>query len=210
MYGVSKQTQRIGSNRTSEPGGGSDGFRGRRVGFSLIELMLVVAIIGILASVAVPTFISYQLRSKSAEASTNIGAIQRSLEAYYAEYNIYMSAMPPTPNAVGSTTRPWGLAASDSHGFNKIGFVPEGKVFFQYGVTSDGGTSYTIGARSDLDADGAFNTWGYVNPADGTVIGVVGPFATCAPTGVLDAGSMLPNRLQQIGPCDVASSAREY
>lgn len=207
---MAEQAHRVDSNRASECGRGPDGRRGRRAGFSLVELMLVVAIIGILATIAVPTFISYQLRSKAAEASTNIGAIQRSLEAHYAEYNSYVSAMPPTPNTVGSTTQPWGLSASDLHGFNKIGFVPEGKVFFQYGVTSDGGTSYTIGARSDLDGDGAYNTWGYVNPADDAPIGVVGPFDTCAPTGVLDAGSMLPNRLQQIGPCDVASSAREY
>ncbi|AOY58987.1 type IV pilin protein [Desulfococcus multivorans] len=61
-------------------------------GFTLIELMIVVAIIGILAAIAIPNFMNYQCKSKQAEAKQNLGAIAKVEEAYFAEYNTYKAA----------------------------------------------------------------------------------------------------------------------
>jgi type IV pilus assembly protein PilA len=60
-------------------------------GFTLIELMIVVAIIGILAAIAIPNFLSYQARSRQAEARTNLGAVFVSEVAYFGENNQYSS-----------------------------------------------------------------------------------------------------------------------
>ena len=59
-------------------------FKGQK-GFTLIELMIVVAIIGILAAIAIPNFVAYQAKSKQSEAKVSLGAIFTSAVAYQAE-----------------------------------------------------------------------------------------------------------------------------
>jgi len=54
-------------------------------GFTLIELMIVVAIIGILAAIAIPNFLQYQARARQSEARTNLGGVFVSETAYLGE-----------------------------------------------------------------------------------------------------------------------------
>ncbi|RYZ36388.1 MAG: prepilin-type N-terminal cleavage/methylation domain-containing protein [Myxococcaceae bacterium] len=56
----------------------------KKGGFTLIELMIVVAIIGILAAIAIPNFIRFQAKSKQSEAKTNLKAIFTAQKAYFA------------------------------------------------------------------------------------------------------------------------------
>lgn len=58
-------------------------------GFTLIELMIVVAIIGILAAIAIPNFIRFQARSKQSEAKTNLKAIFTGQRSFFGERDTY-------------------------------------------------------------------------------------------------------------------------
>ena len=59
-------------------------------GFSLIELMTVVAIIGLLSTIAISQFRQYQNRAKASEALTNIGAIVTAQRSYFSEKGVYV------------------------------------------------------------------------------------------------------------------------
>ncbi len=58
-------------------------------GFTLVELMVVVAIIGVLSAVAVPNFKKYQAKSKTSEAKLQLAASYTAQQSFYADYDTY-------------------------------------------------------------------------------------------------------------------------
>jgi type IV pilus assembly protein PilA len=64
-----------------------------RKGFTLIELMIVVAIIGILAAIAIPNFIRFQARSKQSEAKTNLKAVFTGQKSRFGERDGYATSL---------------------------------------------------------------------------------------------------------------------
>src|SRR5690606_9846535 len=61
----------------------------RQDGFTLVELMVVVAIIGLLSAVAVPNFKKYQARAKISEAKLQLAAIYTAQSAFFSDFNMY-------------------------------------------------------------------------------------------------------------------------
>ena len=58
-------------------------------GFTLIELMIVIAIIGILAAIAIPQFASYRAKSYNTASVSDVRNMRTDLEAFYAEWDEY-------------------------------------------------------------------------------------------------------------------------
>jgi len=147
----------------------------RSGGFTLIELMIVVAIIGILASIAIPSFINYQLTSKRAEAFANLASLAKSQKSYYAEFNSYVPVLSaPTGGGVpGPTTIKRDKTSIDA-AFADVGWTPDGDVFFDYDTSTPadpmGGTCFctdscfTAAAYGDLDGDGLLSALIYAQP----------------------------------------------
>ncbi|HEY5665930.1 MAG TPA: prepilin-type N-terminal cleavage/methylation domain-containing protein, partial [Gammaproteobacteria bacterium] len=102
-------------------------------GFTLVELMITVGLIGVLSAIAVPNFIAYQARSRRSEAYANLASLARAQKAYLAERNQFLdigaSGEPTLPDpglygGLGTNTMPWDSAAADF--FSEVGWSPEG------------------------------------------------------------------------------------
>ncbi len=170
-------------------------------GFTLIELMIVVAIIGILAAIAIPNFIRYQLRSKSAEAKTVMGGIKTSQESFRGEYDAYVlqlvnpglgdrgfktqwvvNVCPNTCNRVSISANSGSGGICDST--ECIGYRPSGDVYYEYtldirdpaaGVVPE----FTACGTADLDGDAVAGGFQYGTANDPASAGLV----TIASTG---------------------------
>jgi len=133
----------------------------RQGGFTLVELMIVVAVIGILVMVAIPSFLKMREKAKVSEAKANLGAIRITEEAFFAEYNRYVGNQPYTPDR---TSNPSGrFAWVPGTRFSILGYAPDGNVYFSYGLEGvdlpTATENFTAHATSDLDGDGAYSIW---------------------------------------------------
>jgi prepilin-type N-terminal cleavage/methylation domain-containing protein len=83
--------------------------------FTLIELMIVVAIIGFLASIAIPSYTNYLAKAKQAEVAMNLASLHAAQQAYWAEHGRYNAQL---AGEGGLNWRPAGFSNNGEHSFN--------------------------------------------------------------------------------------------
>ena len=165
----------------------------RNAGFTLIELMITVVLIGILAAIAIPNFLAYQAKSRRAEAYANVVAIATSELSFRAESDAYVDAgaFPDWTAYGGLGTHKMTWDAASVAEYSELGWEPEGEVAYSYEVNAGGSPGctctlcFTATAHGDVDGDGSRGAVMFVYPEE-----TAGGITEC-PSGMFAYGTPL-------------------
>ncbi len=127
-------------------------------GFTLVELMIVVAIVGLLATIALPQFGVLRLRARRAELPVNLQSIRSAEKAYQHEWDTFTACQAAPSAAPGRSARDFGHTFGDNSDWDMLGWIADGPVFGQYSIDVTTGAlvvqNFSAQAYGDLDGDG--------------------------------------------------------
>ena len=128
----------------------------KQKGFTLIELLLVIGVMGILVTLAVPGYQAIVYRSRAAEARFMLPVIANAELAYFRDHGKYLAAEPSTPDGLVPRV-PLAFDATRP-GWKELGLRADGVLRYRYRVTLTG-DSFTVVANGDLNGDGKESTF---------------------------------------------------
>ena len=157
----------------------------KKEGFTLIELMIVVAIIGILAAIAIPAFVNYVKRSKTSEAGANLKSLFTGAAAYYERENWTQGLVTPGNAAAASThctvdsAAPAGNWATNSpsdqksvvdwsaqsDSYSALNFGPADPLYFIYSITEVPGSGTGACGQADSDSSRSCSSRAKTSPS---------------------------------------------
>ena len=122
-----------------------------RAGFTLIELMIVVAILGVLSTIAIPRYLAIQYQARRAEVPTLVDSLHTAQTAYHAATDKYLIVDTFVPRSTPNRYLEDWPTGTD---FAKLDWNPDGAVRGIYKISGDEDKEYQITGRSDVDGDG--------------------------------------------------------
>jgi type IV pilus assembly protein PilA len=138
----------------------------RVAGFSLIELMVVVGIIGVLATIAIPQYSKFSSRAKQSEAKVNLGGIYTVEKAFFVEGSTYSTCLAQIGYEASGQQRRYAIGFSGGHNMNNAGSVTcsegngntsfnvSGAIASDLPTTSMNTTAFTAGAAGNVSGKG--------------------------------------------------------
>jgi type IV pilus assembly protein PilA len=120
-------------------------------GFTLIELMIVVAIIGILAAIAIPAYQDYTIRAQVTEGATLMDGVKVAMEDYYAEHGSWPTSLTASDAALGLNF----TGAMTGQYVSAVATPGSGEIVATYGNRANTSiATHTLAIYAALDANG--------------------------------------------------------
>jgi type II secretion system protein G len=138
-------------------------------GFTLLELLIVIVIIGILALLIIPNITSAPKKARDTQRKTDLRAIQKGLEEYFVSNNVY----PTVASAGVADTVLTALTAGATPIMKTVPVDPKtpSAAPFQYGYVSAAGATYTLTGCLENSGDNGASTQAGASAVLGTCTG---------------------------------------